>query len=77
MKTRIALLTINTLILVYWVVTGVYRAMYAPTWECMLDGSAITLYVIMVTQNIISVVKAVKEKKTTGVNNNPPKDVVA
>lgn len=69
MKTKIALLVINTVILAYWIITGVRRAVYEPTWACMLDGSAITLYILTVAQNIASVVKAVKSKAKNRVCN--------
>lgn len=63
MKGKILLLTINAFILVYWIVTGTYRAAYEPSWVCTLDGAAITIYALLVYQNIMSVIKAVKSRK--------------
>lgn len=63
MKGKILLLTINALILVYWIVAGVYRAAYEPSWVCTLDGAVITVYMLLVYQDIVSVIKAVKSRK--------------
>lgn len=62
MKGKVLLLTINAIILVYWIVTGAYRAVYKPSWVCTLDGAVITIYALLVYDNIMSVIKAIKSR---------------
>lgn len=70
MRGIIISLVLGLVILVYWSIVGINRAMTEPSWICMLDGAIIMAYLWMSIDDTRHLVKIVGNKKQVKETNN-------
>jgi uncharacterized protein YacL len=70
MRGIIISLVLGLVILVYWSIVAINRAITEPSWICMLDGAIMMAYFWMSIDNARHLVEIVGNKKQVKETNN-------